>query len=188
MGFSFISLDIETTGISIENEIIEVGAVEFRNGKPERFFSSLINPKIPIPPNIISLTGIKNEDVENAPCFDEIKEELAIFIGDLPVVGHNITSFDLPFLKKKGLEIYNPVLDTLPLSSKILPQLKRRKLDDVAKALGVEIGIRHRALPDAILSGKVLVGLIEKLSSLEEEEKEKVIEIFPNIVLLGVEI
>ena len=59
---TFVAVDIETTGLSPEqNKIIEIGALKIVNGKVTGEFSKLINPKIPISDKISSLTGITAE-------------------------------------------------------------------------------------------------------------------------------
>ncbi len=64
----FISLDLETTGTDPAREtIIEIGAVKFRGEEVLDRFSTLINPARPIPHEITILTGIRNEDVADAP-------------------------------------------------------------------------------------------------------------------------
>ena len=61
---NFIVLDLETTGLDpVNDNIIEVGAIRFRNGEEEEKFEQLVNPEMPIPDFITKLTGIKNDDV-----------------------------------------------------------------------------------------------------------------------------
>ena len=61
---SYISLDIETTGLNpVTDRITEVGAVKIENGVVVDSFSTIINPTVPIPSDISKLTGIYNEDV-----------------------------------------------------------------------------------------------------------------------------
>lgn len=69
----FIAFDVETTGLSaLNDEIIEIGAVRFKNGYITERFSTLINPKIPIPIEATKVNHITNEMVKNAPTSNEI--------------------------------------------------------------------------------------------------------------------
>ena len=78
---SFVSVDIETTGLSpIFDEIIEIGAVKYQNGKPIDTFSSLIKPFEPIDEFITELTGITNEMLENAPSLPSVLPSFLEFI------------------------------------------------------------------------------------------------------------
>ncbi len=97
----FVVLDFETTGTSAKhNRVIEVGIVLVKNLKIADSFQSFINPGSKIPPFITSLTGIKSEDVEDAPFFEEIVSEILDFIGDSVIVAHNLP-FDYSFLKNE---------------------------------------------------------------------------------------
>ena len=69
----FVALDIETTGLSAKyNEIINMGAIRFRNNVPVDNFEMFIKPDKPIPTFITGITGISNHMVRNAPAIDEV--------------------------------------------------------------------------------------------------------------------
>src|SRR4030095_10548240 len=98
-----ISISIEITGLREERDaIIEIGAVKFKGHRVEAEWSSLINPNRHIPEFITGLTGINDAEVRNAPRLGDVLEQLEAFVGDLPVVGHNVR-FDLGFLQRAGL-------------------------------------------------------------------------------------
>jgi len=146
---SFIALDIETTGLNPEKDaIIEIGAVRFNHRRVEEEWSSLINPGKPIPPFITQLTGINDQMVLQAPTIREVLDELANFISDATIVGHNI-GFDLSFFKRFRLFRSNDVIDTYELASVLLPTADRYNLGALAHSLGVLLPAAHRALKDA---------------------------------------
>ncbi len=146
---SIVAIDIETTGLSEERDaIIEIGAVKFKGRRVEDEWSSLINPNRHIPEFISGLTGISDVEVRNAPRFREVAEELAAFVGDAPVVGHNVR-FDLSFLQRAGLFQYNEVIDTYELASVLMPTASRYNLGALGKQLGILLPATHRALDDA---------------------------------------
>ncbi len=70
-------VDIETTGgHASANGITEV-AILIHDGKEIiQRFSTLINPRIPIPIYIQALTGINDEMVKSAPSFQDVAEEI----------------------------------------------------------------------------------------------------------------
>lgn len=94
----FVALDIETTGLSAEsNEIINIGAIRFRNNKPVSEFDMLVKPDKRIPLDITFITGIDNNMVKNSPKIKEVLPLLIDFVGDDIVLGHNV-QFDLGFI------------------------------------------------------------------------------------------
>ena len=115
-----VALDIETTGLSSENDAItEIGAVRFSGRRVESEWSTLINPGRRIPAEIIQLTGITDAMVQNAPMIRDVLEDLDHFVGDAPILGHNVR-FDLSFLSKQGLFRHNEPLDTYDMAAILL--------------------------------------------------------------------
>ncbi len=95
----FSVLDFETTGTSgVKNRAIEIGIVRVKNSQILETFQTFINPGCLIPFYITNLTGITNEDVYDAPFFEEITSQIVDFIGDSILVAHNMP-FDFSFLK-----------------------------------------------------------------------------------------
>ena len=80
---TFICLDIETTGLDPGvDRIIEIGAVKFQNGEKTAAFSELINPGVPIPSDIIELTGITDKMIKSSPDIESVIAEFESFLGD----------------------------------------------------------------------------------------------------------
>ena len=164
---TYISLDLETTGLDPESdEIIEVAAVQFRDGEVIATFHSLVNPGRPLPYRSQLLCGIAQSDVDAAPPFSELACELVSFLDECPVIGHNI-SFDLSFLSQKGIQLSNPTYDTLELSRILLPELSEHALPSVARYLGIPCPVHHRALADAITAKELFLALLDRASRLD---------------------
>ena len=164
----FVAFDIETTGLSSERDrITEIGAVIIRNGKMSETFSTFVNPGIEIPPEIVRLTGITDEDVKDAPSEKEAVEAFLEFAGNRPLAAHNAV-FDIGFIsnacERNGLEFTNAGVDTLVMAQNLLPDLKRHKLDIVAARLGLPEFNHHRATDDALTAGHMLVRFFRMLS------------------------
>lgn len=162
---SFIVFDIETTGLSPKkNEITEIGAVKIQNGKIIDRFSSLVSPEHPIPPKIIELTGITDEMVKDAPKIHEALPEFLEFCGDGILVAHN-AKFDTSFIKNKAqklnLKVENAIMDTLAFSRMCLPQLKKHRLNNLAKHFKVALENHHRAVDDAEATAEIFLRLID---------------------------
>jgi ATP-dependent DNA helicase DinG len=146
---SIVAIDIETTGLSEERDaIIEIGAVRFKGRRVEDEWSSLINPNRHIPEFISALTGISDVEVRNAPRFQGVAADLEAFVGDSPIIGHNVR-FDLGFMQRAGLFAYNEVIDTYELASVLMPTASRYNLGALGKQLGILLPATHRALDDA---------------------------------------
>jgi DNA polymerase-3 subunit epsilon len=167
---SFSVIDFETTGMNPrQNRVIEVGIVKIKNLKIADSFSTLVNPQINIPYAISTLTGITNAEVEKAPYFEEIAWQILEFIEDDILVAHNI-KFDWGFLKEELLRANfeiptNPQLCTLTLARKMLPELRSKSLNNVARHLRVIHKNVHRALGDATVTAKILIRFLERLKN-----------------------
>jgi DNA polymerase III epsilon subunit family exonuclease len=170
----FVSLDLETTGITPETDkIIEFGAVKFDlNGEAERK-SFLINPGIKLPDLITHITNIKDDDLKDAPKITEKISEIEEFIKDCPIVGHNI-QFDLNFLVNNGVKIPETSYDTFELSAILLPNLPSYSLEILSHELDLQHKDKHRALDDSIAAMELFTKLIKKIESLPTPLFQKV--------------
>ena len=167
---TYVSLDIETTGLRAETDaIIEIGAVRFTlDGAVQGTFASMVNPQAPIPPKIQRITGIKQIDVAGAPVMREVTPRLLAFVKDSPIVGHNI-QFDLGFLAQSGCGLANPRIDTFELAAIVLPKMRSYSLEQLTKALEIESPAYHRALADATLTKDLFLALVGRALDLDLE-------------------
>lgn len=66
---------------------------------------------------ISQITTIFDTDVEEAPVFEDIREQIQEFIEDFPLIGHNIP-FDIRFLESHGIvTTKNAKIDTFFLAN-----------------------------------------------------------------------
>lgn len=165
---SFTVIDVETTGLSaVRNRIIEIGMVRVEKLKIKSRFHSLINPNTYIPSFITQFTGISNDDVEDAPAFEDLAESILDFTENTVLTAHNLP-FDYSFLKNElrlcGYDIPNlETLCTLKLARRVFPFLKSRSLGSVAMHLSIKNSDAHRALSDAETTARILIKLIKQL-------------------------
>lgn len=163
---SIVALDLETTGLDpTRDAIIEIGAVRFQGSRIEDTWEQLINPGRPVPRFVTQLTGINDSMLANAPRFKSIALELEKFVGDSPILGHNI-KFDISFLGRQGLFTDNLSLDTYDLASVLMPSAGRYRLGALASALGVFPGKSHRAFDDAKTVHQVYIRLFDLVHKL----------------------
>ena len=100
---NFIVVDVETTGLSARDEIIELSAIKFRNFSPVEVFTTLIKPKKEIPPEATRVNHITNDMVLSSPTINQITPAFLEFIADTDIlVGHNL-EFDLKFDQSQHL-------------------------------------------------------------------------------------
>lgn len=184
---TFIAIDTETTGLNCgHDEIIEVAAILFENWIPKLKFETLLKPSSPISSQIVGLTGITNDMVENAPRFGQISDCLLDFISSYNLVGHNL-KFDLKFLYKNGLDFYSQkrkYFDTLSISQKMLKKpvykynkefgyydidydkeydVEDHKLDTLCDYYSIrDNSMSHRALSDAYATGILFKKLVRE--------------------------
>ena len=158
-------VDIETTGSHASaNGITEIAIVIHNGREVIDKFQTLINPNIPIPIYIQSLTGISNEMVKSAPTFDEYAKEIYDLLHDKIFVAHNV-NFDFSFLHyhlaKFGYHLQTKKLCTVRLSRKILPGLPSYSLGKLCSSLGIDVLARHRAMGDAEATAILFSMLLE---------------------------
>ena len=154
----YVVLDIETTGFNrTDDRIIEVAAATYEYGNKIAEYHSLVNPEIIIPSDIVALTGISQDDVAEAPKIGDIKEAFFQFIGDMPIIGHNAVTFDIPFLEEQfSAPIQNPIIDTLPMAREVFNLLPRHKLDYLNHVLQLDSAGTHRANNDVETTNALL--------------------------------
>lgn len=161
---TYVVFDIETTGLSAAyHTIIELAAVKVANGEIVDRFESFVNPHEPISAQISELTGITDDMVRDAPDLEVVLKDFYQFIGNHTLVAHN-ASFDMGFLqmgyKRLGMEINNPVLDTLELARFLYPSLKNHRLNTLCKQFNIPLLNHHRAVEDAAATGQLLVKML----------------------------
>jgi len=160
---SIVALDIETTGLDpLTDAIIEIGAVKFNDRRLEGEWTTLVNPGRRIPPFITQLTGITDQMVLKAPPIEAVKADLAQFVGDATILGHNVR-FDQSFLRRQRILGGNDAIDTYELAAVLLPNAGRYALGALVQALNVPLlESPHRALADAHATRLIYLRLYEE--------------------------
>ncbi|HVL54952.1 MAG TPA: exonuclease domain-containing protein, partial [Burkholderiaceae bacterium] len=178
--YCFAFVDLETTGVSAAaDRITEIGVVLIDNGAPSGEWSSLVDPGVPIPPAIQSLTGITNDMVRQAPAFRDIAVKLREMLKNRIVVAHN-ARFDYGFLKNEyrrlGERLTAELLCTVRLSRRLFPQFSSHSLDSILARHRLPGAGRHRALGDA----RLLAQFVERLWA--EEDRQQLSEIISSLL------
>ena len=97
---TFLAFDTETTELfPIMHRLVEVGAVRFRSdGRELGTFQPLINPEVPIPPDIQQVHGITDGMVRGQTTNEDVLPRFVDLLGapDTILLAHN-APFDLLF-------------------------------------------------------------------------------------------
>lgn len=165
----FACLDTETTGLCPEEggKICEVAVCVSKAGQPVEEFSTLVNPQMPMHPDVIAIHGITNEMVKNAPVFADILPKLLGILDGCVLVAHN-ADFDLKFLRYEceqcGMKFPDlPVIDTLKLAKKS-GRFEKNRLGFIAGKLGISAAGWHRAMADTKMAEQILYYFLVELS------------------------
>ncbi|WP_093357962.1 DEDD exonuclease domain-containing protein [Saccharopolyspora kobensis] len=170
---TFVVVDLETTGGDrVQDAVTEIGAVKIRGGEVLGEFATLVNPERGIPPSIVTITGITEAMVVDAPRMDTVLPAFLEFCHGCVLVAHN-APFDIGFLRanceRLGLNWPKPqVVDTVRLARRVLSrdETPNYKLGTLARVLNARTEPVHRALDDARATVDVLHSLLERVGSL----------------------
>ena len=161
-----VIVDIETTGGNVTyDRITEIGIVEVtEDGVTE--WSTLINPRVPIPKGIQQITGITNEMVADAPYFEQVAKEILLRLQGKLFIAHNVR-FDYGFIRNEFARLAYTfkakLLCTVRLSRFLYADRDGHSLEKIIARHQIFVTHRHRALDDAKATYKFM--------TIAEEEK-----------------
>jgi len=157
---ALVCLDTELASASGAPHVIELGAVRVVQGEVVDHFAALVRPAVPIDPAASAVHGLTDADLADAEPASEVLPRFLAWLGSDWMAAHNAV-FDaraLAFeLARAGLAApEQPVLDSLRLARKFLPDAPDHRLETLHEHLGLEQGEHHRALPDAVWCWKTI--------------------------------
>ncbi|MCB0377123.1 MAG: 3'-5' exonuclease [Bdellovibrionales bacterium] len=161
MDHPIVAIDTETSGqYPFRDDLCEIAAVKTVGGQVVDTYQSLVKPRHKMSDFIISIHGITNEMVKEAPKIDEVLQDFISFIGDGVCVGHH-SPFDLGFLsydlEKQKISLPDaPVFCSSLVSRNVIKGTANHKLQTLVEHLGIDGGQAHRALDDAKACAEVL--------------------------------
>ncbi len=144
-----VFFDTETTGLDpAKNRIIEITLYS-----PEGWYSTLLQPGVPVPEHITGITGITTEMLTNAPTFAEVAPALWRRFEGRTAVAHN-APFDMNFLlaefKRAGVVVTNDLyaICTLETERRSRGVKKNNTLTECIGRRGLKAKNAHRAEDD----------------------------------------
>ena len=163
-----IAFDTETTGLKIDegDRIIELGAVEMINHiATGRTYQTKINPRRSVSEDTVRITGITDDDLKDAPFFEDVIDEFLAFVGDATLVAHN-AGFDRGFLNGElKMAGYKQIpedrwIDTAAMARKKYPGAPA-SLDALCRRF--EISLESRTFHGALLDSQLLASVYLEL-------------------------
>lgn len=176
-----VVFDLETTGLDLVNDrVIQLSYIKvYPDGKEERE-NLFVNPEKPIPAEVVALTGISNEDVENAPTFKELASTLNEKFKGCDFAGFNSNHFDIPMLAEEFLRAgvdFDFSRCRLIDAQTIFHKMERRNL---AAAYKFYCGRKmeedfeaHRADQDTEATYRVLMGQLDMYNPATQPEPDR---------------
>lgn len=167
----FIIFDLETTGLypNSGDSIIEIGAVKIKNGEIIDRYDKLINPERVLNDEIIKITGITNEMLNDKETEEIVLKDFMNWVKDSIMVAHN-AKFDISFIEK-AYEKYNLgklsniVIDTLGLSRYLESKERYHNLATLVKRYNIpwDENKHHRADYDSEGTALIFIKMLKKL-------------------------
>ncbi len=165
---TFAVFDTETTGLEPKlNRVVEAGAIRFDALGVSARFNSLINPKIPMPPEVTKVNGITDAMLAKEPDAAKVIPDFIAFLGEAVLIAHN-APFDVAFINEElarlGMQpLRNRVVDTRIFAKEIYPGLPNYRLQDLARNFGIEAIDAHRAEDDARVCMELFLVCLNRL-------------------------
>lgn len=183
-----LAWDTETTGPNPLEDRIVTAAIVVRGGdRPDRIFSWLINPQVPIPAEAAAIHGITDakaqaDGQDPKTALDEIATHLARAIEwgmpivafnqsfDWSILHHDLARHGLPTVEQRvGLHPL-PLVDPHVIDKQLDPYVKgsgMRKLKPTAERYGVELTDWHTAEADALAALLIAEAQFERYPRLD---------------------
>lgn len=145
-------VDLETTGLSSDDRIIEIGILQVQDDQIKSGYCTLVNPARRISAGASSVNGITDADLVGMPTYADVAPDVACMLLGGVVVAHN-AAFDVRFLcamlEEAGYDGEIRYIDTVSFARSVLPGLPNYKLDTLIRLFSIDPGVEHRALDDA---------------------------------------
>jgi DNA polymerase III epsilon subunit-like protein len=162
--YPYVVVDVEGNG-QRPPDLVEVAVVPVVGGTVGAATAWLIRPPRPITWQARRVHGLTDADLADAPTIEDLRDEIAGRLGSAIVVGHNV-GVDLAVLGRclPGWHP-GPVIDTLRLARRLLPDLPSHRLgalvDHFGLATSLPAGGPHRAAYDALAAAHLFTRLAE---------------------------
>jgi DNA polymerase-3 subunit epsilon len=175
----YLVVDLELSGLDPRSdEIISFGAVPIDAGRlvAGDALYGLCRPTQSLPEKSVLVHGIRTIDLADAPLLEVATQPLIAALAGRVMVAHVATierSFLSPVLRRLGVRLHEPILDTYELARLLTFQRhgprSQQSLDEVARDLKLPVHRPHHALGDALTTAQVFLALVSHLEEFGPE-------------------
>ena len=174
-------IDIETSGADfLQDQIIDIGFLEFEGCKLVRKYSSLVRYEFPLSQFIQKLTGITDGMLSKAPRWKEVEPDVMELYG-AQLLAHNADfekGFLSPFFEKieddSPRESYE---DSIPFLAILFPYKSSLKLERFIVDWNIADSEIHRGFEDSLDLLKVLL-VANGLSRIDSNKRSMVLDLY----------
>lgn len=151
-------IDFETTGLNPgEDRVVEMSVVRLDPGaEPRLVFDTLINPDRPV--SASEVHGIHDQDVCDAPRFNEVADQVLTALSDCVIAAYNVY-FDIRFLdfELQQAERGHRFPHFCVMYLRPLLDLGRTcRLAEACQSAGIELSDAHVAAADTLATAQLL--------------------------------
>jgi DNA polymerase-3 subunit epsilon len=177
-----VSLDLETTGVSVEDDrVVTATLIEIKPGHETVTHNWLVDPQIPVPDGAAAVHGVTSEQaqaegVHPVEALTEITARLAAtWSPEVPLIIYN-APYDTTLLDRDlrrnglgGLKLAGPIVDPLCIDKAVDRYRKgKRTLTAACERYGVVLEDAHTSAADALAAARVAWKMAESVPELRE--------------------
>jgi exodeoxyribonuclease X len=160
---NFLAVDLEGNGAT-PPEAVEIAVARFTDLMPQEVKTWRVKPVQPITARVRRIHGISNKDVDRAPPFGAVAEDVKRTLAAELLIIHN-AHVDLDVLTRQ-LPCWRPgrIIDTLKLTRALFRDLSSHALPALVLHFQLDAsryGVSHNASYDAVCAGLVLARSLE---------------------------
>ena len=165
---TLVVFDVETTGVAIEDEVVEIAAQKLVHGQTTETFQAYISDVADVGDSE-AIHGYSNEFLrQRGQPGRRVLEQFFQFAGDAFIVGHNV-GFDIGMVTTQAQRLGMSAphwawADTLNLARRFL-KVENYRLGHLAQVLNLATTPTHNALADVETTVQLLAYLIPKLET-----------------------
>ena len=170
----YLVLALRGTGPDPSSDrVFQLGMLRVADGQIVNRNSALIDPGVPIPPELSELTGVSDEDAHGGLRYSQMAASLAKLLQDGVVIAdEEALGFVRHMLEGEGFEGKFAFVDVRPLAQSLLPELESDDPEAIADALKVETEEEPGILREAALRYGIFRACQALLPEEESPEEE----------------
>ena len=166
-----------------EYQPIEIGVARIKGNTVQATWTSLIRPESPLPPEVFTALGIRNEELNTAPFLRDVLSEAIPLLEEAIIVSDEVGR--IMSLLERGAGEIGDSISIRRLAKRLMPEETIGSLEDLASALGTVVEEDPRVRPRIKALTEIAVGLLERCADQGIESVEDLLSfVYPEIPLL----